>query len=69
MNTHYGFLLAAMLGLLNGCGGGKPAPAEPAPGDRVLLESAERPLQRAHEAEEISDQRKADLDKKIDQSE
>jgi hypothetical protein len=68
MDTRYGLLISATLVLLAGCGGA-PAPAEPAPGDRALLESAERPLQRAHQAEDTSDQRKADLDKKLEQAE
>lgn len=63
------FLAAVALFLIAGCGGGNPPPAEPAPGDRALLESAQRPLQRAHEAEAVSGQRKADLDQKLEQAE
>jgi hypothetical protein len=62
-------LLAAAVALIGGCGGSKPPPPETAPGDRALLESAQRPLQRAHEAEVMSGERKADLDQKLGESE
>jgi hypothetical protein len=62
------FALAVAISI-GGCGGSNPPPPEPAPRDRALLESAERPLQRARQAEVISDQRKADLDKQLEKSE
>jgi hypothetical protein len=62
-------LAVAVLALIGGCGSGTPPPSESAPGDRALLESAERPLQRAHEAEAVSGERKADLDQKLREAE
>lgn len=63
--------LPVAVGLLSiaGCGGTNPPPAAPVAADRALLESAERPLQRAHEAEAISAGRKSDLDEKLEQAE
>jgi hypothetical protein len=62
-------LLLAVVALIGGCGSGTPPPSESAAGDRALLESAERPLQRAHEAEAVSGERKADLDQKLREAE
>ena len=64
-----GLPVAAALLSIGGCGGANAPPAEPSATDRALLESAERPLQRARAAETISGERKADLDQKLDQVE
>lgn len=64
-----GLSVATAVVLVGGCGGANPPPADTSSADRALLESAERPLQRAHDAEEISAQRKTELDQKIEQAE
>jgi hypothetical protein len=53
---------------LAGCGGGK-APEEQADaGDHALLDAAREPLEKAHEVEDVSAGRKAQLDEEIDQA-
>ncbi|MCC7258810.1 MAG: hypothetical protein IT486_10615 [Gammaproteobacteria bacterium] len=58
-----GLLLA---GMLAACGGQEAPPPEEATGDRVLLESARAPLERAHAVEDIAAGRREELDAAVE---